>query len=113
MATYRWDKAAGRFVDKRTGAFMVTHHEGVCAPMVMRDIPEYRSPIDGRMITSRSARREDLRRNGCVEVDPPKKPRGLKNREWAAKKGLSHMINEEIAGKRLAPVIKPEDITLD
>jgi hypothetical protein len=40
------------------------------APMVMRDIPDYRSPIDGRLIGSRSTRREDLARNGCVEWEP-------------------------------------------
>lgn len=40
------------------------------APMVMRDIPDYRSPIDGKVIGSRSTRREDLKKNGCVEWEP-------------------------------------------
>lgn len=30
----------------------------------------YDSPIDGRPITSRKAREEDMARNGCVEYDP-------------------------------------------
>jgi hypothetical protein len=51
---------------------MTSKRSHLAAPMVMRDIPEYRSPIDGRMITTRGARREDLKRNNCVEVDPPK-----------------------------------------
>lgn len=34
-------------------------------PAIWGDIPEYESPIDGRIITSRSKRREDLRRSGC------------------------------------------------
>ena len=38
------------------------------APMVMPDIKPYRSMIDGRMIASRSAHREHLRANGCIEV---------------------------------------------
>lgn len=38
--------------------------------IVMRDIPEYRSPLGTGLITSRSHRREDLKRGGCREVDP-------------------------------------------
>src|SRR5687767_9911462 len=30
----------------------------------------YDSPVDGRPITTKQARIEDLRRNGCVEYDP-------------------------------------------
>jgi hypothetical protein len=42
---------------------------------IMRDTPEYVSPIcneDGRhpLIDGRAARREDLKRNGCREYDP-------------------------------------------
>jgi len=40
------------------------------APYVMGDIEEYRSPIDGKLISSRSSRREDLKVNGCVEWEP-------------------------------------------
>lgn len=39
-------------------------------PFVMSDIPEYTSPASGKAITSRSARREDLKATGCREVDP-------------------------------------------
>lgn len=35
------------------------------APAIFGDLPEYESPIDGSIITSRSKRREDLRRSGC------------------------------------------------
>lgn len=38
------------------------------APMVMRDIGEYQSMIDGTVITSRSVHREHLKRHGCIEV---------------------------------------------
>lgn len=59
----------GKLVEKRTGeVFEATGR--VSMPMVMRDIPEYESPIDGRLITSRSQKREDLKRNNCIEVDP-------------------------------------------
>jgi len=35
------------------------------APAVQTDIPPYQSPIDGRWIDSKTARREDLKRSGC------------------------------------------------
>lgn len=87
MSTYIWRN--GDFVDKRTGALMqVADPNAVCMPRVMRDTPEYHSPIDGRLISSRSARREDLKRNGCIEIDPPRKPKGYKNKAYAKKHNL-------------------------
>lgn len=43
----------------------------ICAPMIFVS-PDicYDSPIDGKAITSKHARIEDLKRNGCVEYDP-------------------------------------------
>lgn len=95
--TYRFRN--GRLVD-RDGLPMLSHNElahdesQIRAPMVMRDIPEYASPIDGRMITTRSERREDLIRNNCVEVDPPRRPRGFKNERFAAKRRMK--LNPEL-----------------
>lgn len=88
MSTFVW--RGGTFVDKKTGQPMEVVDTGeIRMPMVMRDTPEYRSPIDGRLITSRSERREDLRRNGCYEVDPPKKgTRHFKNKAWVKKRNL-------------------------
>lgn len=40
------------------------------APSVQPDIPAYQSPVTGQWIDSRSARREDLRRNNCIEWEP-------------------------------------------
>lgn len=101
---YRYDQERGCMVD-RDGFPMLSHNElahdesQVRAPMVMRDIPEYASPIDGRPITSRSWRRYDLESNNCVEVDPPKRPekgmttsRGLKNKRWAAKRRMTREL---------------------
>ena len=86
MTRYVWDKASSQFVERKTKEPMQVR-SGICMPMVMRDIPEYRSPIDGKPITSRSHRREDLARNGCIELDPPK-PRGFKNKRFAKKHNL-------------------------
>ncbi len=39
-------------------------------PMIMRDLPAYKSPLGTGVIEGRAARREDLARGGCREVDP-------------------------------------------
>jgi hypothetical protein len=86
-------KRAGEWVDKRTGAPMVTEEQRnapIALPFVLGDIPEYTSPIDGNVITSRSQRREDLKRNNCVDArDFPSPTQGkIRNQAFAAKRGL-------------------------
>jgi hypothetical protein len=88
----------GRYVDKHTGEPMLSEEDRkkpIAAPMIISDIPEYRSPIDGRMITSRSERRDDLKRNNCVEYEPSLSPtKGkFRNPEFCKKRGLQ--VSEE------------------
>jgi hypothetical protein len=86
MTTYVWRETG--FVVKETGAAMIVRDvEAICAPFVLSDVPEYRSPINGKPITSRSHQREDLKRNDCVLAEP-RKPRGFKNPNFARKRGL-------------------------
>jgi hypothetical protein len=69
MARYTWKD--GHFRDASGEPMPIPDRKGeVCVPAIISDIPDYRSPIDGKMITSRSQRREDLRRNNCVEYEP-------------------------------------------
>jgi hypothetical protein len=42
----------------------------ISAPAVQVDIPAYISPASGKWINSRAQRREDLRREGCIENEP-------------------------------------------
>lgn len=92
MTRYVWRD--GRFRDPRTDEPMpLPERDGVCAPAVQSDIQEYRSPIDGRLITSRSHRRYDLESNDCVPA-PPRKKRGYKNPSFALPRGLP--LNEEV-----------------
>lgn len=42
----------------------------LAAPMVWSDIPDYQSPVDGKVIGSRSTRREDLKKHNCVPWEP-------------------------------------------
>lgn len=43
------------------------------APMVVTDLPGYSSPVDGRWVEGKRARREDLARNNCVPYEPSMK----------------------------------------
>lgn len=52
----------------------------ICPVFVSADIQGYASPIDGRWVGSRAQRREDLRRNGCVEWEPGFREEGQKRR---------------------------------
>lgn len=36
--------------------------------MILKDVPEHRSPIDGSVLSSRSHRREHMKRHRVVEV---------------------------------------------
>lgn len=82
---------------------MTSKRSHLCAPMVVRDIQEYRSPVDGKLISSRSARREDLKKNDCVEWEPgigtkfKRTPGEYKNPKFAMKRGLP--LREEVREK--------------
>lgn len=45
-------------------------HRILEAPAVRTEITPYQSPVDGRWIDSRAARREDLKRNNAIEWEP-------------------------------------------
>jgi hypothetical protein len=56
---FRYVAAAGRLIE------IIDLDEPPRAAAVMGDLPAYESPIDGRVIDGRAARREDLKRNQC------------------------------------------------
>lgn len=81
----------GRFVEKKTGEPLADDSGEIRLPFIARDLPAYRSPIDGRVIDGRAARREDLKRNNCVEVEPgmfKNAPQGFRNEKFARKFGI-------------------------
>lgn len=89
MARYIWNGA--EFVDRTTREPMHKPYEGeITLPYMHGDIPAYASPITGEMIDGRSARREDLKKHGCVDAgDMPVRNRGLvKSEKFARKHGL-------------------------
>lgn len=65
----------------------------VCAPRSHSDYPAYYSHASGKMIEGRTARRDDLARTGCREVDPSEGPKTCRSEKWARKLGLEHDPN--------------------
>lgn len=57
-----WDDEAGRYVLVPRGEYVPQRER---THLVMPDLPDYTSPIDGRLVSGRVARREDLKRHGC------------------------------------------------
>lgn len=45
-----------------------------CTPLVLKDIPGVRSPVDGTWIEGRTQRREYLKQHNLREVEPSEKP---------------------------------------
>lgn len=79
------------------------------AAFVQQDIC-YDSPIDGRPITNKQARIEDLRRNDCVEYDPGVRQdaaRRRKQEEADLDKSVDATVDEFVA---TAPVRKLEKL---
>ena len=60
-------------------------------PAVASDLPTYHSPITGKPIEGRAARREDLARSGCRAVDPSEYKPVYKNYAFCQKHGKPFM----------------------
>lgn len=91
----------GRMVDKATGLPMNPEplQGAFPCPRVIADIPAYRSPVTGEVISGRRAKRDDLARHNCVdtaELGPSGTLGGkLRNRRFAEKRGLTHLLAED------------------
>ena len=90
MARYVWRD--GDLRDPVTGEPMfIPQRDGICMPRVQSDLPEYESPASGKMITSRSQQRDDLKRHDCVISDRPRQkfdPEEYKHRKAQQAKEL-------------------------
>lgn len=83
----------GLLVDKSTGEPMprVGHNEPPARPYYTPDLAPYRSPVTGQVIEGRVARREDLKRHDCREVDPSEwhgeyRREKYRRKQWEAEK---------------------------
>jgi hypothetical protein len=95
MPTYVYCRETGRMVDKVTREPMNAQDGPLATPMTFGDLPGYRSPIDGKWVEGRRARAYDLQSNNCVDAgDMQTKPRGFRNEKFAAKHGVSHLLQK-------------------
>lgn len=92
MTRYVWSDG---WHDKATGERMAVAEGPLASPHITPVMPEYQSPIDGRVISTRHERREDLKRNGCVPYEDSMSPtKGkIRNKAFAKKRGLK--VSEE------------------
>ena len=82
MAKYTWRDSAWR--DSEGNPIELTG-DGICTPMIQSDLPAYFSVASGKMVDGRRARRDDLARTGCREVDPSEGPKYCATEKWAKK----------------------------
>lgn len=68
----------------------------------------YDSPIDGRHITSRAARQEDLARSGCIEYDPEMK-KDAAARRAESESNLEKSVDDHVEREFAAMPIKKKE----
>lgn len=90
---YVYCKERGEMVEKDTGLPMLNQAERARPPQcprVFSDTPGYQSPIDGKWIEGRRARKYDLEKNNCIDANDliPAGGREFKNERFVKKHGL-------------------------
>lgn len=90
---YTW--TSNGFVDANGNRMVIPERDGVCAPMVLSDMDPITSPIDGKVISSRSELRYELEKHDKRIQEPSESPtKGkIRNKDFAKKRGLS--VSEE------------------
>lgn len=63
--------------------------------MVMGDLKPYKSPLGNGWVDGRRARREELARSGCREVDPSEYKPQYQNQRFAERHGLPYTPGNE------------------
>jgi hypothetical protein len=66
----------GALVDKSSGEPMKIYHGWTPAtPQIMPDMEPFISPVSGEVVGGRAQRREDMKRNDCIDGrDIPRRP---------------------------------------
>jgi hypothetical protein len=72
------------------------------APDIMPDLPGYESPIDGRWIEGRKARREDLKRSNSRPWEGLEQEKREKARYWAEQERKTDQLAEKLAHRAWA-----------
>lgn len=87
--TFRYDAETDSMVEVGYSDYAPTGH------LIVPDLPAYESPIDGRVIDGRAARREDLKRSGCREYDPGER-RIMQERRAAEDAALTKAVDRTV-----------------
>lgn len=74
--------------------YSVAKRSDLATPMVIRDIGEYRSTLDGTVITTRSQHRDHMRQHGVMEVG--NEPIGSLTRAEPSKHAVDRELGEAI-----------------
>lgn len=91
-----FDRTTGEWIDteeylrRRAERAPEVPRSALPCPQIMSDIEPYRSPLGNGWVTSRSARREDLKRGNCREVDPSERLKTTKPLKRAVKYAEKH-----------------------
>ena len=86
---YYWRNGAWRDNDGN----IIESRDQVYAPMIQSDLPAYFSVASMKWMDGRRARRDDLKRTGCREVDPSEGPKTVKSKKLAQNLKLEHDPN--------------------
>lgn len=86
----------GKLVDKATGLPMPKiYHGSIPRPYVIGDTKAYASPITGEIIDGRAARREDLKRNNCIDAGD------MPTRQFVTKEKYANLTGLPLKGRDL------------
>lgn len=109
MPRYAYDAARDCIIDKETGKRADYDPKAKPeVPYVRGDLPAYFSVASGKWVDGRAARKEDLKRTGCVPWEPDSKrydPKGFGNPRFAAKHGLK--LSEEALHRKRPQRLDP------
>jgi hypothetical protein len=94
--TYRYDPTTKKMVEVRRS------RDPRVAPAVFGDLPDYESPIDGRLVSGRKGRRDDLKRHGCrpwegLQAEKQEAARQLAYEQKAAEMRLEAAVRKSYA----------------
>lgn len=107
MARCYWDREAREWVEYDHLELRAQRARHAAGPFIVSDIPEYKSPLGTGIVSSRSQRREELKRHNCREVDPSEWKPGFYNRKYAQATGRE-WLGEKPVAKRLPTVVGPD-----
>lgn len=89
-----------RYAEPQTCECGAASQKRLTAPLIVQDLPGYQSPVDGRWVEGRRARREDLARNNCVPYEPSMKDEQRRRQAQADEKlgrDIEHHFDAEVS----------------